>query len=244
MKTRKFILPLLFTAFSAIGAHAQQRSCNMAITLISPAEGAVIPAFAQFNVTVNIMNNGPSDLVQGDTVWYHTPLMFEFSRLPFVLPQGIAMGQAGTVTLTSITNVEGSGTDEQKSFCVEVESSPTNDGAYKDPDFTDNRDCNMITQKATPTAIGDVNKNGKIKLNLSPNPATGLVKMSFTTDKQINARLSVKDLSGREVLTKDMGKVNQGNAELAVDVASLVPGLYLLEIQGDGKRAVGKLVKQ
>lgn len=243
MKIRNFILPLLFTGFTAIGAHAQ-RSCNMAVTLISPAEGAVIPAFAQFNVTVNIVNNGPADLIQGDTVWYHTPLMFEFSRTPFVLTQGIAMGQARTVTLTTITNVEGSSSDEQKSFCVEVESSPTNDGAYKDPDFTDNRDCNMITQKATPTAIGDVNKNGKIKLNLSPNPSTGLVKMSFTTDKQINARLSVKDLSGREVLAKDMGKVNQGNAELSVDVASLVPGLYILELQGDGKRAIGKLVKQ
>ncbi len=107
MNAKKFILPLLFTAFSAAGAYAQ-RSCNMVVSLISPAEGAVIPAFGQFNVTVNILNNGPADLLEADTVWYNTPLMFEFNRTPFILTEGIAAGQARTVTLTTITNIEGS----------------------------------------------------------------------------------------------------------------------------------------
>lgn len=243
MNVKKFMLPLLFTAFSAAGAYAQ-RSCNMAVTLISPSEGAVIAAFGQFDVTVNIMNNGSADLLQGDTVWYNTPLMFEFNRKPFILPQGIASGQARTVTLETITNVDGSPSDVEKVFCVKVESSPTADGAYTDPDLTNNVDCNTIILKATPTAIDDVNKNNKTKLTLAPNPTSSHVRMTFTADRQMNASLSIKDLSGREVMVKDMGKVSQGNAELSVDVADLVPGIYMLELQGDGNRAIGKLVKQ
>ena len=236
------MLPLLFTAFSAAGAYAQ-RSCDMVVTLISPSEGAVIPAFGQFNVTVNIMNNGSADLLQGDTVWYNTPLMFEFNRTPFILPQGIASGQARTLTLTTITNVDGSPSDVEKNFCVKVESIPTADGAYVDPDLTNNVDCNTIILKATPTAIDDV-KNNKTKLTLAPNPTSSHVRMTFTADKQMNASLSIKDLSGREVMVKDMGKVSQGTAELSLDVAELVPGIYILELQGDGNRAIGKLVKQ
>lgn len=243
MHFRNFILPVVFTACSAAGAFAQ-RSCNMAITLISPSEGQVIPAYGQFDVTVNIMNNGTADLLQGDTVWYNTPLMFEFNRQPFVLTEGIAAGQARTVKLTTITNVDGSSSDQEQNFCVRVESSPTADGAYTDPNLTDNRDCNTIIQKATPTAIGDVDKQGRTRLNLAPNPASGLVKLSFSADRSIEARLSIKDLSGREVMAQDMGKVNQGAAELKVDVTRLVPGIYLLELQGGGQKAVGKLVKQ
>lgn len=243
MNLKNFILPIALSAVAATGTYAQ-RSCNMAITLISPSEGQVIPAYGQFPVTVNITNNGTADLLQGDTVWYNTPLMFAFNRAPFVLTQGIASGESRTVTLTTIVNVEGSPSDVQTNFCVKVESSPTNDGAYTDPVLTDNTDCNMITLKATPTAIGDIDKNGKTKLTFAPNPASTRVNMTFTAEKQMKTRLSVKDLSGREVMAKEMGNVSPGNAELSADISALAPGIYMLELQGEGQTAIGKLVKQ
>ncbi|PSK94400.1 T9SS type A sorting domain-containing protein [Taibaiella chishuiensis] len=244
MDIKKLILPLVCSVFSVAGAFAQQRSCNMAVTLISPSEGAVIAAFAQFDVTVNIKNNGTADLVVGDTLWYNTPLMFDFNRQPFVLTEGIAAGQARTIKLATITNVDGSSTDQEQEFCVRVESNPTGNGAYIDPDFADNRDCNTIIQKATPTAINDVDKHGRMKLQLSPNPTPAMVKMTFSTERATEVNLSVKDMTGREVMTRNMGKVSQGAAELHADVSGLAPGIYMLELQGGGQSAIGKLVKQ
>ncbi len=244
MDIKKLILPLVCSVCSVAGTFAQQRSCNMAVTLISPSEGAVIAAFSQFDVTVNIKNNGTADLVAGDTLWYNTPLMFDFNRQPFVLTEGIASGQARTIKLTTITNVDGSSTDQEQNFCVRVESNPTGNGVYIDPDLTDNRDCNTIIQKATPTAIDDVDKHGRIKLQLSPNPAIVQVKMTFSTERATTLNLSIKDMTGREVMRRDMGKVNQGTAELHTDVSGLAPGIYMLELQGAGQSAMGKLVKQ
>src|SRR5690606_169971 len=93
-----FFLTLLMVSFFIGTTQAQQRQCNLSIELVSPAEGAVITSMAEFDVIVNLSNNGPDSLLAGDTLYYHSPLMFVFDYSPIVLTHGIAPNAMRVIT--------------------------------------------------------------------------------------------------------------------------------------------------
>lgn len=248
MNLRKILIPLLFTALPGITAQAQQRSCEMAVSLLSPAEGTVIGAFAQYNVTVRITNNGLDNLVTGDTVYYNTPMMPVFNYLPYILQADIPAGQTADVTLTTPTNTNQNSVDEVVSYCVRVISNPQGNGSFIDPNqdetSNNNTDCNQVTLKATPTGIQDA-VHQKEKLELYPNPANARLHLKFETDKTTEVTAVIRDIAGREIALQYFGKVKPGaSATLSLEVGSLVPGIYLVELRSEGRKATGKFVKE
>ncbi len=245
MNFRKLPYLLVPIIFLSTSIQAQQRECDMAITLTSPAEAQVIGAFLTFNVTVNITNNGPDDLMVGDTVYYNTPSMFAFDVEPFVLAQGIPSGSSASVTLTSVQNINENNQDETTDYCVKVLSHPNDIGSFIDTTggAMNNTDCNTITLKASnPSAIDELQQDRK--LQIYPNPAAEKVTLKLTGDLKGEAFVTIRDVSGRIIAHKDLGKINSGTADLQINVADLLPGIYLLELHNEGSKAIGKLVKQ
>jgi len=91
-----------------------------------------------------------------------------------------------------------------------------------------------------PNSIISLNGDKKEALEVFPNPAVDRLNFSLNLDKASDATVRIMDLTGRTVLTQDLGKVQTGKREFSVNVSSLNTGLYMIEVATEGKRAVSK----
>jgi hypothetical protein len=90
------------------------------------------------------------------------------------------------------------------------------------------------------TGIDFVSNTEKTSLTVYPNPATDNINFEFSLDKTSPVTVRVADVTGRTVLTKDLGKVSQGSQKVSLDVSSLKSGVYMIELNSDGRRAISK----
>jgi len=94
------------------------------------------------------------------------------------------------------------------------------------------------------SSIRDIDNHWYSVMNLSvyPNPATG--KLFVDAHGQVNGevRLSVIDLQGREALSTSILNVSSAGV-FSLDIGSLDPGVYFVELQSDRGRAVARWIK-
>lgn len=226
------------------GAQAQQRTCDMAVTLVSPVEGAVVNAYASYNITVSIKNNGPSDLVAGDTLYYNTPSMFALATAPYVLQAGIPSGGSTTLTLATAVNNNENTEDVTGPYCVKVLSHPQHTGGFIDTaSIANNTDCHNVTFKAVgPTGIEDLSEN-RGNLKLYPNPVTGYLNLDLKGYDLTEATVILRDMTGRVLLQQTYGKLPVNTEHLRLELPALAPGQYLAELYSDRGRFTGRFVK-
>jgi hypothetical protein len=242
MNLRKILIPaFLFAAFTQV--NAQQRTCDMQVTLLEPAPSAVINAFAQYNLRVNIVNNGPDTLFTGDTLYYNKPTQPLFTYNPYILTQPIVPNGSVNLTLETLNNVNTNQQDETMDYYVYVVSKPLNNGAFIDTtNDANNYDANAnVTFKAgQPTAINDLEKS-KNTLRLFPNPAGS--QISFNIDASNTALAAIiSDISGRKVMSSTFNQKTKTEHQL--DVSGLLPGMYIVQLQTDKGMAIGKFIKK
>lgn len=233
------------TAFAQAG-----RKIDLKVTLVSPAENQVIEANGNFALTVTIKNNGPDNLVVGDTVAYESSVA-ELAMA--TINTAIPSGQSVTIPMANYT-FTGTGTDLPTDFCVAFydinTSGITANGnpvkvSYNDLDTTNNIDCNKVTFKKAIVSIFEFNDKEKEPLTIFPNPASDQVKFELNLAAAEHIQVSVKDITGREVMHKDFGKIQAGSAApLSLDISGLRSGMYIVEMNGADRKAVGRFTKQ
>jgi len=96
-------------------------------------------------------------------------------------------------------------------------------------------DMGSITTGITSTALRG--------MQLAPNPFTSVLSVSLPTGTTGSVLCRVLSLSGQELLTRTVATTS-GPSAITLDLASLAPGSYLLEIETDGERIVRKVVKE
>jgi len=75
--------------------------------------------------------------------------------------------------------------------------------------------------------------------DIVPNPAHRLFRVSFSLPSAEPARLSVFDISGREVASREVGALGPGLHNLALgDREGLRPGFYLVRLSQAGKSLI------
>lgn len=242
MNLRKILVPaFLLAAFTQV--NAQQRTCDMQVTLLEPAPSAVISAYASYDIRVNIVNNGPDTLFTGDTLYYNKPSQPLFNYNRYILTQPIVPNGNVNLTLETLNNVNTNQNDETMDYYIYVVSSPTNNGAFIDTTNDDNNyDVNAdVTFKAgQPTAINDVEKN-KNTLKLYPNPAGSQISFEVGASNT-TVTATVNDISGRAVLKSTFNQ--KAATEQHIDVSGLLPGMYIVQLQTDKGIATGKFIKK
>jgi hypothetical protein len=238
---RQLLLTTLIGLFS-VPLMAQQRVCDMETTLVSPAENAVIPAYTQYNVTVQLQNNGPDNLLAGDTIYYNTSTMIMFTYDPFVLPSDINAGSSATLTLRTSANINEYSEDEVKNFCVTLASNLQHNGSFVDTsNRSNNTDCNQITLKAVPSSIEQLNTEVAATLKLYPNPAQDAVYIDLGSPSASPVQITLTDIAGRAL----MSDVFPARTEkITLNSARLLPGMYFVIMEQNGMRATGKLLKK
>jgi len=80
-------------------------------------------------------------------------------------------------------------------------------------------------------------------MQVSPNPFTAALSISLQTGTTGSVRCKVLSLAGQELLTRTVAATS-GPSSITLDLASLAPGTYLLEMQTGGERMVRKVVKE
>ena len=80
-------------------------------------------------------------------------------------------------------------------------------------------------------------------MQVSPNPFTSTLSLALQTGTTGSVICKVISLTGQSLLTRTIA-ANGGPSSITLDLASLAPGTYLLEIETDGERIVRKVVKE
>jgi hypothetical protein len=83
----------------------------------------------------------------------------------------------------------------------------------------------------------------KKELVASPNPSNGVFKVQFETDKIENLYLSVTDMLGHEIYSRQVKSFN-GFYETDIDLSARGSGIYLLRVQFGNQQYTQKLVLQ
>jgi hypothetical protein len=91
------------------------------------------------------------------------------------------------------------------------------------------------------TGVGESPTAGQ--LHVVPNPFTSTVTVSMNMSKADVVTCTVRALTGQALFTRTVAPTG-GPASITIDLASLAPGTYLLEMQMDGERMVRKVVKE
>ena len=80
-------------------------------------------------------------------------------------------------------------------------------------------------------------------LTLYPNPTNGNVNIIFSGEEGETATLQVMDISGRVVLSENLGKLNAGEVNHRFETNTLNAGVYIVNIQSNSKvKRVTKLI--
>lgn len=93
------------------------------------------------------------------------------------------------------------------------------------------------------TGTNDVHYND-LSLNVFPNPANGKTHLSVRTGNDIVGKIWISDMLGQSVLTVDeQSSINESRL-YNIDLSSLQPGLYVLNLRADGIHKSQKLIVQ
>jgi hypothetical protein len=90
--------------------------------------------------------------------------------------------------------------------------------------------------------LGVEEKGGKEATVVSPNPASGVVKLEFESQVEGIAELRVYDVYGKEVETKRI-LITNGKSEVEIDCTRFKPGVYVYKITTGKNILTGKFIK-
>jgi hypothetical protein len=83
---------------------------------------------------------------------------------------------------------------------------------------------------AAEPGAGDLNVAGSNKINIFPNPVVSSLNLKWTGDIRGAAKINIVNAEGKTVKTISMRK-EQTDYYTSIDVSSLVPGIYIIQIQ-------------
>jgi hypothetical protein len=97
----------------------------------------------------------------------------------------------------------------------------------------------MVAFLGEPTWIPENGKISEAGFEMYPNPATDKVTFSFQYPDQVVNKITISDVSGRSFM-ETRGSLKTG--EVHIDVGSLAPGIYIVNIKGNYPLTPGKLI--
>jgi type IX secretion system substrate protein len=92
-----------------------------------------------------------------------------------------------------------------------------------------------------PTTEVSAITNAKASVDVFPNPSNDIIFISGINENLENARISLFDMTGREMVTKT--KSNENSGQVAMDLSTVPVGSYYLRIQNEGG-AIVKMVQK
>jgi len=249
------------------GAAYAQRTIDVEVRLYPPqtTDGTLIETLTNcsaadsFVFGYDIINHGPDNIVAGDSVFIQDPESETSSNVwYFVLSEGINVGDTANLYAgmshydmtnvlytsdgTTIAPSDAPFADGEYVYAVIFDRLSGEDGVVAtDPNDTNNIAGALITMEACTNGIGSLTGLEKSDLTIFPNPATSIVNVTYNFNATTSASIRISDITGRVVLSQDLGKQTPGAQQFSIDVNALNNGIYSIELITDQERAISKL---
>ncbi len=81
-----------------------------------------------------------------------------------------------------------------------------------------------------------------LQVNVTPNPASDDVKITFNAAKKNNVSIRVTDLTGVSIFSKDLGATQTGT--VVVPMSNFASGVYIVELTSGKEKVSQKLIKE
>ncbi|MFT6166440.1 MAG: hypothetical protein ACJAV5_000066 [Vicingaceae bacterium] len=127
--------------------------------------------------------------------------------------------------------------DESQVYLVAVVS-------YRGPGLEEYEVLNAKEVKLTElfgVGISEKEVKGNTSFDVYPNPSKDITNISFDLDNKESIFVSVRDITGKEVMSQDFGVMAQGNQRIAINVSSLSNGIYFTTLQIGDKMVTKKI---
>ncbi|MCB0545414.1 MAG: T9SS type A sorting domain-containing protein [Saprospiraceae bacterium] len=136
--------------------------------------------------------------------------------------------QSGVYTVT--LSIEGDSCSSSISFEIDTQ----------DP-WNFNREPAQLAVAAGTTGTNDHSVFTEWKV--FPNPATSVLNTAFSAESAGDVEIRVSDLSGKTLLRNE-NHADTGENMAQMDISSLVPGMYIVELRASGSVVIGKFIKE
>ena len=80
------------------------------------------------------------------------------------------------------------------------------------------------------TSVDEIKKD-KESLTVYPNPTADRSTIEFNLSSAKNVNLVLRDITGKEILVEDFGKLSAGSQKIVLNAAPLTNGIYFVSIQ-------------
>jgi hypothetical protein len=129
-------------------------------------------------------------------------------------------------------------------FAPTTEGSSTGSLVIKSKHISD-MNVNLAGEGEKPTVSsvsGDVNQDGFVLSQNTPNPSVGMTTVKFRLPKQSHAVLTLTDLNGKVVKELAAGIYNSGEYSVNINSTELASGTYFYTLEASGVRLVRQMV--
>lgn len=203
----------------------------------------------QAHVTVSFkpgQNYSPGDTAFFDddlTNWGVTPPLKKLNRFGVI----VKTQSPNTTPLESYNN--GSFVTKWNRYVDTTHDTSFAKGYYHPEKFDEGRTSfayypNIAYKVSAALSIGDNRPVDALNMNVYPNPTTSTMLLEYATTKDAATRYSIRDLTGRTVISESLGVQKAGSYQERIDVGGLTPGIYLLHFTNGHETITRQVVRQ
>jgi hypothetical protein len=240
---RIYLLVVLFVAFAAQSFAQSDLQITTTWTLrqggnkllVSGGPGAY-PGADTFFYTIK--NLGPMDLPVTDTIFINTRYGNIYCP-PTLIKKDSSKTFYNAVNLTPGPTQTKSETIANQQRCDSIWAQK---GATitNDPVIANNKTCNTFVTTYWLTSINDA--TNVHDMGLFPNPATNSLTLQYNVVAANNS-VAIRNMVGQVVYQQELGRSN-GATQHTLDISSLAGGIYVVELNADGKSSIARVVVQ
>lgn len=238
----------LFVCFLISSSAFAQRIIDLEAILVSPTDGLELKSREQFNIVIQLKNNGPDDLKKGDTL----VVGVREEVFAVLLAADIPQSENAIIFERSTAYEVNGGSSATFSFCVEIldinsNGVSTSPGvpllvSYDDPHPTNNLTCNEITISSAGSSSIDQAGSGQNSVNIFPNPAVGHeVTIQIGRDYTDELIVRITDISGRVLQEQKYNAAAVQRGRLSLNIEQLPAGVFIVNLQSGTKTVAERL---
>lgn len=102
-----------------------------------------------------------------------------------------------------------------------------------------NKTCKSVRFVADPASVRELAVDAS-SIELYPNPVSDKLNLRYDFHSKTNADVIIRDLTGRTVIEKNLGNNLYGTNVFQLETGKLAVGMYILELNTDGGKAISK----
>lgn len=236
---KSFSFPLLLATIFALLFHTTgwgQKHCDLALRVVSPAQGADIPYGDTLKMYVSVKNLGPDTIDSSDAFYLYMdaiPWPTYFSNI------SIPVGDSGIFN----TYIAVSGqvdTDFHFVLCSYLETADSS--IFLDDNSANDSACMDVTFKAKNNTGISGSNHDELSVQLYPNPSNGAVSLRINLGSKQQLTAWVQNWLGQTVIREEI-EAGKGSSVYSLNLTDVSPGVYFVKIVNPmGGFWIGKVV--